>query len=73
MGKCSAYCDKDVVKMYQCFHCLAMAVIWDADFTFEDYGRIGEGIVHACHCTNCGAQIEYFIPVGEEEGEDAET
>ena len=29
---------------YECFNCLARAVIWDADFTFEDYGYEGEGL-----------------------------
>lgn len=24
--------------MYECFHCLTRGLIWDADFTFEDYG-----------------------------------
>ena len=47
--------------MYECFHCCARAVIWDADFSFEDVGYEGEGIVHYCHCTNCGAQTEYYI------------
>lgn len=51
-------------KMYECFHCGARAVIWDADFDFDDYGYDGEGIVHACHCTNCGAEIEYRISTG---------
>lgn len=32
--------------MYQCFHCLANSVIWDSDFTFEDLGYEGDGIVH---------------------------
>ena len=47
--------------MYECFHCGAISVIWDSDFSFEDYGYDGEGIVHACHCQNCGAEIEYRI------------
>lgn len=47
--------------MFECFHCGARSVIWDSDFDFEDYGISGEGIVHACHCTNCGAQIIYLI------------
>lgn len=45
--------------VYECFHCLARAVIWDADFSFEDYGEEGEGIYQICHCTNCGAEITY--------------
>lgn len=47
--------------MYQCFHCLTDGVVWDADFTFEDYGLDGDGIVQVCHCTNCEARIEYYI------------
>jgi len=47
--------------MFECFHCLQRAVIWDNDFSFEDYGLEGEGIVQCCHCTHCGARIEYYI------------
>lgn len=55
---------------YQCAHCLSYSVIWDSDFDFEDFGYEGEGIIHICHCTNCGAEIEYRIPiVGEEKDE----
>jgi DNA-directed RNA polymerase subunit RPC12/RpoP len=53
--------------MYECFHCGAKAVIWDNDFSFEDYGEEGEGIIHVCHCSNCGAQIEYRISVEDDE------
>lgn len=52
--------------MYECFHCLTKSVIWDADFDFEDFGYDGAGIVHCCHCTNCGAEIEYRIPITED-------
>lgn len=34
--------------MYECFHCLTRAVIWDSDFSFEDFGYEGDGIVHCC-------------------------
>lgn len=47
--------------MYECFHCGHKAVVWDNDFTFEDMGYDGEGYVHICHCTHCGAEIEYQI------------
>lgn len=40
--------------MYECFHCGPRSVIWDSDFSFEDFGYEGEGIVHVCHCCNCG-------------------
>lgn len=59
--------------MYQCFYCLANAVIWDSDFTFEDLGYEGEGIVHFCHCAHCGAEIEYRIPINNEEDEEGRT
>lgn len=53
--------------MYECFHCLTKSVIWDADFDFEDFGYEGQGIVHVCHCTNCGAEITYMIPIPDED------
>ena len=53
--------------MYECFHCGCMSVIWDADFSFEDFDAPGDGIVHLCHCESCGAQIEYWISCGEED------
>ena len=56
--------------MYECFHCLQKAVIWDSDFDFSDFGYEGEGIVHCCHCTHCGAEIEYRVPIETEEGSD---
>ena len=53
--------------MYQCFHRLSYSVIWDADYSFEDFGRDEEGLVHICHCASCGAEIEYWIPEKNEE------
>ena len=52
---------------YQCFHCGSCSVVWGNDFSFEDYGIEGEGIVHSCHCGNCGADIEYYVPIGGED------
>lgn len=57
--------------MYECFHCGMKTVIWDSDFNFEDYCEEGEGIIHVCHCTNCGAEITYKVPIPDEE-EDAD-
>lgn len=53
--------------MYECFHCLQKTVAWESDFSFEDLGLEGEGIVHICHCGTCGAEIEYRIPDDVEE------
>ena len=52
--------------MYQCFHCLQNTVYWSGDFSFEDYGYEGEGIIHECICANCGARITYMVPIEEE-------
>ena len=54
--------------MYECFHCCMKSVIWDGDFSYEDYGEEGSGIIHECHCTNCGARITYYIEDKEEDG-----
>lgn len=53
--------------MYECFHCGEQTVIWDNDFTFEDYGLEGEGLIHVLHCANCGAVIEYYLAEEEDE------
>ena len=55
--------------MYECFHCGCRSVIWDSDFTFEDYGYEGEGLIHVCHCENCGAEIMYMIAEDNDEEE----
>ena len=57
--------------MFECFHCLIRAVVWDADFSGEDIGLEDEdAIVHFCHCAHCGAQIQYIVPSHiDEEGE----
>lgn len=47
--------------MYECFHCGQKAVIWCADFDFSDYEYEGEGVIHECQCTNCGAKITYEV------------
>lgn len=52
--------------MYECFHCLQRTVIWDSDFTYEDYGLEGDGLIHECHCENCGAFITYYISLEED-------
>ena len=57
--------------MYECFHCLARAVVWDCDYSYDDIGREGEGIVHVCHCANCGAWIEYYIDCGSDDEDEA--
>ena len=54
---------------FECFHCGCRSVIWGADFDGEDYGYTEPGIVHSLHCTNCNAEITYFVPTGENEND----
>ena len=56
--------------MFECFHCLSRSVIWGSDFTFEEFGYEGEGIVYICHCSKCGAEIEYRISFAKENEEE---
>lgn len=56
--------------VYECFHCGSRSVIWDCDYSFEDFGYEGEGIVQTLHCENCGAEIEYRIYLDDGEQED---
>lgn len=51
----------------QCFHCRHNTVGWVNDYDYEEYGLKGKGIVEICHCSNCGADIEYHIDLGDEE------
>lgn len=56
---------------YECFHCGQKSVYWCSDFDFEDYGLLDEeGIIHVCHCDNCGADIEYYVPIKMKKEED---
>ena len=59
--------DKIGRGVYQCFHCCTYSLVWDSDFDFDDYGYEGEGIVHVCHCTNCGADVEYRVGFDKED------
>ena len=53
--------------MYEWFHCLARAVIWDCDYDAADLGYDLPGIVQVCHCENCGAEITYVILEGDDD------
>lgn len=49
----------------RCFIC-GGKVVWQSDFTFEDFGIEGEGIVYICKCSKCGAEYEIYTAIGEE-------
>ena len=59
--------------MYECFHCGMYTVIWDCDYSFDDYGEPGNSIYQVCHCTNCGDEITYRIAFNSDGEERAES
>ena len=44
-----------------CYRC-NNELIWGGDFTFEDYGNEGEGIVTNLSCSKCDAYVEVYLP-----------
>lgn len=58
--------------MFECFHCLHKSLVWQSDYSYEDFGYEGEGIVQILHCSNCGAEVEYRIKINEEDIEELE-
>lgn len=52
--------------MYQCFHCLNNSLVWQSDYSYEDFGYEGDGIVQILICSNCGAEVEYRVPIRED-------
>lgn len=59
-----------MTRMFECFHCGEGAVVWQNDYSFEDYfGCDEDGIVHVLTCSNCGAYITYEVPFDDGEAE----
>lgn len=58
-GRCNRYPN----SVSTCFHCGGNSVIWSGDFSFEDYGIEGEGIIHILTCSDCSCEIEYKVPL----------
>jgi len=44
----------------ECWFCTE-AMIWQSDFTYEDFGREGEGIVAILCCSKCNAIAEFSL------------
>ena len=38
-------------------------MVWGADFSFEDYGMEGDGIVITLICPNCNASAEFYTKI----------
>ncbi len=52
--------------MTKCWFC-GNEMIWDCDFSFEDYGIGGEGTVATLSCPECGASADFYSRQEEEE------
>ena len=50
------------MNKYICYWCGSDKVIWQNDFTFDECGYEGQGLVRVYTCPNCNADIEYMIP-----------
>lgn len=51
--------------MTQCWFC-STEMIWQSDFSFEDYGFDGEGMVAVLSCPKCGCTAEFSLSDEEE-------
>lgn len=49
-----------------CPRCQQSSLIWGRDFTYEDCGMNGEGLVTNYSCPVCGSYLEVFTPYPEE-------
>lgn len=54
--------------MAKCWFC-GNELIWQSDFSFEDYGLEGEWIVAVLVCSGCGSTFEGYNRLDEEEEE----
>lgn len=55
----------------KCWWCGA-DMIWGCDFSFEDCGMDGEGIVATFSCPGCQGTAEFYTAVDEEDPETTE-
>jgi len=52
--------------MMNCWFCQG-DMIWGADFSYEDYGLEGDGIVATLTCSECEAFAEFYTKPEEED------
>lgn len=51
--------------MTNCWFC-GHEMIWNSDFSYEDYGYEGEGTIAVLNCPNCNATAEFSVRDDEE-------
>ena len=44
-----------------CWYCKNEELVWQNDFSYEDYGLDGDGIVSVLHCENCNALVNVYL------------
>ena len=49
-----------------CWFCNSK-LIWNCDYSFEDYGMEGEGIIATLSCSGCNALFEGYLSFESEE------
>lgn len=52
----------------KCWFC-GGELVWGCDYSYEDYGLEGEGIVATLTCSHCGANWEGYQDLEEENSE----
>lgn len=52
----------------KCWHC-GSELIWGGDFSFDDYGLDGDGIISNLSCSNllCQAYYDVYLPLNNNE------
>tara|TARA_R110002110_G_scaffold74670_1_gene197674 strand:- start:65 stop:295 length:231 start_codon:yes stop_codon:yes gene_type:complete len=51
-----------------CWHCRS-ELIWGGDFSFEDYGLEGDGIISNLSCPNCPTNVEVYYKIDNEDND----
>ena len=52
----------------KCWFCNSeKELVWNCDYTFEDFGVESDGIVTVLTCPNCNASFEGYLPLNNEE------
>lgn len=56
-------------KVYQpCWYCRS-EMIWNNDFSYEDFMMEGDGIVAVLTCTSCGSYAHFYTDLGERDND----
>ena len=51
-----------------CWFC-GHKLIWGCDYSLEDFGGEGDGIVAVLHCSNCNADVYCVLNFDDEEND----